>query len=193
MENETPPAEDDGVAVPVRSTRRRPGPEASKKGLALVVALVGVGAGIVALALGGLKDNAVYSKPVDELLAQRQKYAGRPVRAEGMLVHGTLKRTESPCLYEFVIEKNGQSVPVRYAQCVVPDSFQDVPGMDVTVTVEGELKHSGTFEATSVLTKCPSKYEEKLKNGEQNPHLLTGGQGTGGPGAASRAATGIAR
>ena len=29
----------------------------------------------------------------------------------------------------------------------------------VSVTVEGELKQSGTFEATSVLTKCPSKYE----------------------------------
>jgi cytochrome c-type biogenesis protein CcmE len=164
--------ENDGLAVPIR--KRRQAPEASKKGLLLVMALVGVGAGVVALALGGLKDNAIYSKPVDELLRDRTKYVGRPVRADGMLVHGTLKRRESPCEYKFEIEKSGQSIPVRYAQCVVPDTFQDVAGMDVQVTVEGELKADGSFEATSVLTKCPSKYEEKMKAGEKNPHLLVG-------------------
>jgi cytochrome c-type biogenesis protein CcmE len=54
----------------------------------------------------------------------------------------------------------------------VPDTFRDVPGMDVGVTVEGELQSDQSFLASSVLAKCPSKYEmkEKQKNGEQMPH-----------------------
>ena len=68
-------------------------------------------------------------------------------------------------------------MPVRYAQCVVPDTFRDVPGMDVGVTVEGELLTDNSFEATSVLAKCPSKYEMKQKaaGGEKMPHVDTSG------------------
>ena len=65
-------------------------------------------------------------------------------------------------------------VPVRFAQCVVPDTFRDVPGMDVGVTVEGSLLADNSFEATTVLAKCPSKYEmkERQGKGEQMPHGL---------------------
>ncbi len=163
----------EGLVVPV-DRRRGPGaePPNSKRGLALVVGLVGVAAGIAALALGGLKDNAIYSKPVDQLLAERAKFVGRPVRAEGNLVHDSLVKRDSPCEYKFILEKSGQSMPVRFGQCVVPDTFRDVPGMDVVVTVEGEINHDGTFEATSVLAKCPSKYEmQQLEGqGQKAPH-----------------------
>jgi cytochrome c-type biogenesis protein CcmE len=55
---------------------------------------------------------------------------------------------------------------------VVPDTFRDVPGMDVGVTVEGALQADNSFEATSVLAKCPSKYEmkDRANKGEQMPH-----------------------
>jgi cytochrome c-type biogenesis protein CcmE len=129
-------------------------------------------AAIAGVVLTGMKDNAIYSKPVDELVAQKARFAGRPVRAEGNLVHGTLTRRETPCEYRFTITRNGVEVPVRYAQCIVPDTFRDVPGMDVGVTVEGELHADNSFEATSVLAKCPSKYEmnDRRSNGEVMPH-----------------------
>ena len=119
-----------------------------------------------------MQDNAIYSKPVDQLLAQKAKFAGRPVRAEGNLIHGSLMKREQPCEYRFSIAKNGAELPVRFAQCVVPDTFRDVPDLDVGVTVEGELQSDDTFEATSVLAKCPSKYEMKQRkdHGEQMPH-----------------------
>ena len=81
-------------------------------------------------------------------------------------------KRDSPCEYRFIIAKNGAELPVRFAQCVVPDTFRDVPDIDVGVTVEGELQKDDTFEATSVLAKCPSKYEmkQRKKNGEQMPH-----------------------
>ncbi len=162
-----------GVSLPPR--RHRAEDEGSKRGLWIVIALVAAGGGLAALALGGMKENAIYSKPVDQLVAEKAKFAGKPVRAEGNLVHGTLMKQEKPCEYRFTIEKNGVEVPVRFPQCVVPDTFRDVPGMDVGVTVEGELKADNTFEATTVLAKCPSKYEmqERTKRGEKMPHLNT--------------------
>jgi cytochrome c-type biogenesis protein CcmE len=129
-------------------------------------------AAIAALVLTGMQDKAIYSKPVDELLSQKSKFMGRPVRVEGNLVHGSLAKRDRPCEYRFTIEKNGAELPVRFAQCVVPDTFRDVPDLDVGVTVEGELQANDSFEASSVLAKCPSKYEmqQRKQNGEHMPH-----------------------
>jgi cytochrome c-type biogenesis protein CcmE len=173
----TPPTpgggEDDGVAVP-RRRRDEPAddPQERRKRMMMVIPLVAVAAGLVAFVLGGMKDNAIYSKPVDELVASKERFAGRAVRAEGNLVHGSLVKRDSPCEYRFTIAKNGVEVPVRYAQCVVPDTFRDVPGMDVGVTVEGQLQSDNSFVATNVLAKCPSKYEmkERAQKGETMPH-----------------------
>jgi cytochrome c-type biogenesis protein CcmE len=162
------------------STPRRRGTDAGSErgeragwvGLAIAVALAMGAAAIAALVLTGMQDKAMYSKPVDELLAQKTRFMGRPVRAEGNLVHGSLEKRDSPCEYKFVITKNGAELPVRFDQCVVPDTFRDVPDMDVGVTVEGELQTDNSFVASSVLAKCPSKYEmdQRKKNGESMPH-----------------------
>jgi cytochrome c-type biogenesis protein CcmE len=141
-------------------------------GAAIAIGLAMGTAAIAALVLFGMQDKAIYSKPVDELLAQKAKFIGRPVRAEGTLVHSTLVKRDAPCEYRFSIEKNGVTLPVRFAQCVVPDTFRDVPDLDVGVTVEGELQANDTFAATSVLAKCPSKYDmqQRKQHGEQMPH-----------------------
>ena len=148
------------------------GPEASRKRLLLLVPLVMAAAAIVALVLVGMQDKGTYSKDVDVLIAEKAKFIGKPVRVEGSLVHGSLVKRESPCEYRFTIEKNGVEVPVRFAKCIVPDTFRDVPGVDVGVTVEGELRADNSLEANAVLAKCPSKYEMKQKaaQGEKMPH-----------------------
>jgi cytochrome c-type biogenesis protein CcmE len=159
-------------------------------GAAIAVALAMSTAAIAALVLTGMQDKAIYSKPVDDLLAHKAKFVGRPVRAEGILVHGTLVKRDQPCEYRFAIQKNGAELPVRFAQCVVPDTFRDVPDMDVPVTVEGELQPNDTFEATNVLAKCPSKYDmqQRKQRGEQMPHgPLAGGDGVPTLGAAMNA------
>ena len=134
-------------------------------------------AAIVALVLVGMQDKGVYSKDVDVLVAEKAKFVGKPVRVEGNLVHGSLVKRESPCEYRFTIEKNGVEVPVRFQKCVVPDTFRDMPGVDVGVTVEGELLADSSLEASQVLAKCPSKYEMKQKaaSGEKVPHAAANG------------------
>ena len=171
------PSSSASQATDATSSRRRNGaddePERKRWiGVAIAVGLSAAAAAIAALALTGIQDNALYSKPVDQLLSQKAKFLGRPVRAEGNLVHGSLVKRDRPCEYRFSITKNGAELPVRFAQCVVPDTFRDVPDMDVGVTVEGELRSDDSFEATNVLAKCPSKYDmqQRKQRGEQMPH-----------------------
>jgi cytochrome c-type biogenesis protein CcmE len=174
--DEESPASERCVEVPALVRRRDEEEEdgASRKRLLLLVPLLMAAAAIVALVLVGMQDKGIYSKPVDELVAQKAKFVGKSVRAEGNLVHGTLVKRDDPCEYRFKIEKNGTELPVRFARCVVPDTFRDVPGMDVAVTVEGELRPDDSLEASQVLAKCPSKYEMKQKEarGEKAPHAI---------------------
>jgi len=168
----------EAFTVPTDAARRRRHESSEEHGArrwmgpAIAVGLTMGAAAIAVLVLTGMQSNAIYSKPVDQLLGDKGKFLGRPVRAEGNLVHGSLEKRDQPCEYRFTIVKNGVEVPVRYAQCVVPDTFRDVPGMDVGVTVEGELQADNSFQATTVLAKCPSKYEMKNRaaQGEKMPH-----------------------
>lgn len=171
---EDPAPSERAVEVSVRRRRREEEDEegGSRARMLLLIPLLMAAAAIVALVLVGMQDKGIYSKPVDELVAQKAKFIGKSVRAEGNLVHGSLVKREEPCEYRFKIEKNGTEIPVRYAKCVVPDTFRDVPGMELGVTVEGELLSDDSLEATQVLAKCPSKYEmkEKEARGEKAPH-----------------------
>jgi cytochrome c-type biogenesis protein CcmE len=176
-----PQSEGEGLVVPAPPRRRRGDdtPDKTRRiGLIIAVLLTSGAGGIAGLVLNGMQDNSIYSKPVDVLMSEKAKFANRPVRAEGNLVHGSLMKRDQPCEYRFTITKNGVDLPVRYAQCVVPDTFRDVPGMDVGVTVEGKLLADNTFEATNVLAKCPSKYEmkERQQRGESMPHGPTAQQ-----------------
>ncbi len=164
--------EGDEAAPRAAASARAP----AKRNLGLVVGLVMAASALAGFVLTGLGEGALYSKPVDEILANPGKFAGRPVRAEGNLVHGSIAHRESPCEWRFVIAKGGKEMPVRYPQCIVPDTFRDVPGMDVGVTVEGQVQPDGSFLATTVLAKCPSKdgMKERQERGEQAPHAATG-------------------
>jgi cytochrome c-type biogenesis protein CcmE len=168
-------SDEDASEVAVAAPRALPERAEPKGNIKLLVGLLVAAVGIVALAMS-FREAAVYAKTVDQLMAQKERLAGRAVRVEGNLVKGSLVHQEIPCEYRFEMENGGAKVPVRYANCVVPDTFRDVPGMDVKVTVEGKLSaESGRFEATQVMAKCPSKYEmkEKAAQGESMPHAAT--------------------
>ena len=166
-EDAAPASERPVAAAPVAKAPRR-----KLQNLGLVAALLVMGGGILALVLTSFKQSAVYSKGVDELIAEKERIAGRNVRVTGNLVKGTLTRRDEPCEYRFSVSKNEKSLDVRYAQCVVPDTFRDVPGMDVEVTAEGKLTSEGHFEANQIMAKCPSKYEmkDRAQKGEEAPH-----------------------
>jgi cytochrome c-type biogenesis protein CcmE len=88
------------------------------------------------------------------------------------LKQGSIKFRESPCEYRFVLGKQGKEMPVRFPQCIVPDTFKD--GVGLSVAVQGKLTDDGYFLANKVIAKCPSKYEmkERQQKGEKMPHAM---------------------
>jgi cytochrome c-type biogenesis protein CcmE len=160
------------VVVHEQSDTPRP-----RRELVLLGTLLVIGAAILPLVMTNLHDAAIYSKGVDEAVAQKDTLGDRNLRVQGTLVKGTLARRDSPCEYRFRMKKNGAEIEVRYPQCVVPDTFRDVPNMDVDVTATGKLAKDGHFQASAIMAKCPSKYDMKQMqaSGKQMPHGMTPG------------------
>lgn len=167
-------AVDGGVAAPAQPTP--PDPQRPRRNLGLLVALLVVGGGVLTLMFSSAGDASIYAIKVDQLVAQKSKFEDRTVRAQGFLVKGSLVKRDDPCEYRFKIHSAGAELPVRYQNCVVPDTFRDVPNIDVEVTAEGKLASAegGYLEASHIMAKCPSKYEMQQKQaaGEKAPHSL---------------------
>ena len=141
----------------------QPEEQEQKRSWGLLAGVLELGAGVLLFVFNSGEDAVVYSYQVDELKAQAADLGDRQVRVQGMLVSGTLTRRDEPCEYRFMMQKAGvqgaEPLKVQYAQCVVPDTFRDVKGVEVEVTAEGRLAEDGHLEASKIFAKCPSKYE----------------------------------
>jgi len=100
-----------------------------------------------------------YFKDVDQVVAERNKWIGKPLRIHGNVIKGTIKRKKTGLDYQFAIHSRGQWLRVHY-QGVVPDTFKDC----AEVVVKGLLDpKTNTIESKSITAKCPSKYDEKQR------------------------------
>ena len=167
------------IDIPAPAARREPAspPPRRKGNLGLLIGVLVMSGAILSLLFFSFDRSQAYAKEVDELVREKGKYLDRSVRVQGKLVKGTLvHRVQEPCEHRFELQNTKGEVvklPVRYPQCVVPDTFRDMPDMDVMVTAEGKLNSQGYLEASTIFAKCPSKYEMKdmQKNGQKAPHL----------------------
>jgi cytochrome c-type biogenesis protein CcmE len=132
-----------------------------------------IGIALVAAALGylvyaGTKDNLVYYYEIDEVQAAAAKTDGK-IRISGDVVEGSIAKDQESREIRFAIRgaeaedaaeaaasaAAAQTIPVVYAG-TVPDIFRE----GIQVVVEGRMRSDGTFEAETLLAKCPSKYQE---------------------------------
>ncbi len=103
------------------------------------------------------KDTAQYFLTPTELAA---KVATDPgfhdvgVKIGAKVVDGTIVRNPDGRSLTFDMTDGAQTYRVSY-RGVAPDTFTD--GVDVVV--EGRLNADGTFQATTLLAKCASRYE----------------------------------
>lgn len=144
-----------------------------RRNLGVLLTLLALGGGILSFVLGQDGDQLTYAKDVK---AAVENQAGeRNLRVQGVLVPGSLTKREEPCEYRFQVRQkddaDGAKMDVRFSQCIVPDTFRDVPGIDVEVTVTGQ-KAGDHFKADTIAAKCPSKYEMEQRKlaGEEKPH-----------------------
>ncbi len=145
-----------GVVAPVAPPART---DRGSRNIGLLIGLLVVAGAVVGGALFGFKEAAIYALPADQLMSRSDELTGRRVRVEGELVPGTLAKRDEPCEFRFRMRAGEAELPVRYPQCVVPDTFRDRPEGGVQVTVEGTLEKGGEFKATLVMAKCTSKYD----------------------------------
>ncbi|MDR5694596.1 MAG: cytochrome c maturation protein CcmE [Armatimonadota bacterium] len=117
--------------------------------VALAVVLV-----LAYLVYAGVRRAAVYYLTVSELLAQQGRRNDLPIRVGGKVVPGSIQWDKLGRSLRFQISDGQKILPVFY-QGVVPDIFGD--GKDVVV--EGRLNPQGEFVATTLLARCPTKYE----------------------------------
>ena len=124
---------------------------------AYIAALVLFLSGIGYLAYTGFTDGRMPFINVAELLAAPQGEIDR-AKIFGTVSASALQRKADGMGADFVLlDKDDvrQSVQVDY-RGVLPDLFEE----GAEVIVEGRLLDGGLFKATSLSTKCPSKYEK---------------------------------
>jgi cytochrome c-type biogenesis protein CcmE len=125
--------------------------------LAIAIALVAGALGV--LVFLGTRQNLTYYYEIDELKAAAARAEGR-IRVSGDVVQGSIVKDEATREVRFAIQSTtrgpdpARQVPVVYSG-TLPDIFR--PG--IQVVVEGRLDENGTFQAETLLAKCPSKYQ----------------------------------
>lgn len=106
------------------------------------------------LVYSGVRETTVYYMTPTELVAKGSSVYNTGVRACGKIKDGSINWDPIALELNFVLIDGKESIPVHY-KGVVPDAFK----YGVEVIVEGKFVEGKVFEATELLTKCPSKYE----------------------------------
>ncbi len=102
----------------------------------------------------GISSTQQYYLTVGELFNKGQSVVGQGVRVGGNLVQNSIHQDVKNNEISFAISDGARSLPVSY-NGAVPDTFDKA----TQVIAEGKLNPDGTFTASLVLAKCPSKYD----------------------------------
>ena len=86
------------------------------------------------------------------------------VKVGARVVPGSIERVAGGREYHFRVTDGNKTVPVTF-HGIAPDTFTD----SVDVVVEGRLATDGTFQATTLLAKCASRYENAPQKYKQTP------------------------
>jgi cytochrome c-type biogenesis protein CcmE len=86
------------------------------------------------------------------------------VKVGARVVPGSIERLPGGREYHFRVTDGNKTVPVTF-HGIAPDTFTD----SVDVVVEGRLGADGTFQATTLLAKCASRYENAPDKYKQTP------------------------
>lgn len=125
-----------------------------------MVGLVGVAAVVSYLVWTGVSSTMVYYLTPAELMAKVSddpSFKDMGVKVSGKVVEGSYARVQGELLHRFQVRDltdESQTFWVEFRDAL-PDTFTD----ESEVVVEGRLDADGVFQATTLLTKCGSRYE----------------------------------
>jgi cytochrome c-type biogenesis protein CcmE len=123
-----------------------------KKRLMLVLFVIFGGVAAVSLVLFALNQNiSLFYSPTQ--IANGEAPANTRIRAGGMVVEGSVKRSPDSLKVEFALTDFAQNVTVVYVG-ILPDLFREGQG----IVAQGSLDDKGVFKAVEVLAKHDEKY-----------------------------------
>ena len=130
-----------------------------------LMGLVGVALAVTYLIWTGVSETMVYYLTPTELMAKATAdptFHDVGVKVGARVVPGSYHKLEGGLpVHTFIVhdvEDEAVTFTVEYAGDL-PDTFTDSPEMIVDAVVEGRYREDGVFVATTVLTKCGSRYE----------------------------------
>ena len=109
---------------------------------------------IAYVTISSFQTNAIYYLTLKELNAQRGSLINQPVRVNAPLDKSSIQFDDKTLILKFNLKDDTLVLPVVY-KGVKPDTFEQ----GESVVAEGKLAPDGTFQASTLLVKCPSKYE----------------------------------
>lgn len=119
----------------------------------VIGALLILGA-IAYVTISSFQANAIYYLTLTELNAQRGSLINQPIRVNAPLDKSSIQFDDKTLVLKFNLKEDQWVLPVVY-KGAKPDTFEQ----GESVVVEGKLGPEGTFYASTLLVKCPSKYE----------------------------------
>src|SRR5438093_479942 len=127
----------------------------SKHHVKLAIGVVVIVTSVAYLLFSGATVNTMYYLTVPEVQQKGRTLQGEAIRVAGKITADPIDWDVRNLSLGFMIGDAQTRMPVRY-KGVKPDMFQT--GVDVIV--EGRLGYDGVFTASTLMTSCPSKYEE---------------------------------
>ncbi len=119
------------------------------------------------LMASSIDETAQYYLTPSELatkVSNNPRFVKTGVKVGARVVSGTIVRDPSGTSLAFKMTDGAKVYDVVY-RGIAPDTFTD--GVDVVV--EGRLDANGTFQATTLLAKCASRYENAPDKYQQTP------------------------
>ena len=120
-------------------------------------------------------ENTRYFLTVSEFNSKTEIHDGQMVRVSGMLVEGTFDRGDKSTISHFQLtDKEGVSSGVELLTAkyegVLPDLFFN-PHSEIIL--EGSYSPGGVFQASEILVKCPSKYQDLDQQQYEQPEYTS--------------------
>jgi cytochrome c-type biogenesis protein CcmE len=130
----------------------------SKTIVKAAVGLVVIGGGVGYFMVQAMQSSWAYYYSVDDFSAAGAATQEHSFRLAGRVQPGSVERDLEHVVLRFTLAGAQARLPVLY-RGVTPDNFTE----EREVVVEGRLGTDGVFQADTLMTRCESKYQAKVK------------------------------
>jgi cytochrome c-type biogenesis protein CcmE len=124
----------------------------------LAIGIIIIGGGIGYFMYQAMQSSWAYYYSVDDFSTAGTASRGQSFRLAGRVKTGSVERDLQNLTLRFTLAGAQAELPVQY-KGVTPDNFTE----NREVVVEGRLAATGVFQADTLMTRCESKYQAKVK------------------------------